>query len=90
MQCTKSADPFFSFTLNDIELSIFAEGDFVDRVFGPLLQEHPALAEASDELWVALQVETHGDSDYENSGNRVRELAQPLAAEGISILYVST
>lgn len=76
--------------MNDIELSIFAEGAFVDRIFGPILQGKPDLVEASDELWVALQVETHGDNDYENSGNRVRELAQPLAAEGISILYVST
>lgn len=88
---TFRSDPFFSITLNDIELSIFAKAGELEKVFGPLLDQVPGLSglEISDELWVALQVEQHGDS-FEASGNRVKDLAQPLAAEGISILYCST
>lgn len=84
-------DPFFSITLNDIELSIFASDEFLEKVFGPLLDGLAQRGvEMSEEAWVVLQVEQHGDCDYEKSGNRVLELAQPLAAEGISILYCST
>lgn len=83
------ADPFFSITLNDVELSIFASAQFLDKVFGPLLPNLVGV-EITQEAWVVLQVEQHGDCDYEKSGNRVLELAEPLAAEGISILYCST
>lgn len=92
MICRCRSDPFFSITLNDIELSIFASAEFLEKVFGSLLSDSTVQegVEISEEAWVVLQVEQHGDSDYEKSGNRVLELAQPLAAEGISILYCST
>jgi len=84
-------------TLNDIELCIFANGDLLEQTFKPILEVADGSqaqiydgVEISDDIWVALQIEQHGDGDFEDSGNRVKQIAQPLAAEGISILYCST
>ncbi|KAK9893925.1 hypothetical protein P389DRAFT_174849 [Cystobasidium minutum MCA 4210] len=96
-------DPFFSLTLNAVELSIFADASLVDKVFlsdrsvaGGLgsanaaqdIDESPEV-EVSEDLWIALQVEGHED-DGETSGIRLRDISAPLAAAGISILFLST
>lgn len=52
------------------------------------LGESPDI-EVSEDLWIALQVEGH-DDDGETSGIRLRDISAPLAAAGISILFLST
>lgn len=87
-----SRDPFFNLTLNAIELSLFADRELVDRVFP--LEERQQLAQAgveiSEDIWIALQVEQHDDDSWDSSGGRVKDISAPLAAEGISILFLST
>lgn len=44
-----------------------------------------------EETWVVLEIEfLDGEVGWANSGARVKELAKPLAEEGISILFIST
>lgn len=97
-----SSDTFFNVTLNEVELSIFADRELVTAVFGDGdCHTHPASGddrnahtgtkagiEISDDTWVALEVEQH--DSMMGSGIRLRDISAPLAAEGISILFLST
>lgn len=99
-------DPFFNLTLNEVELSIFADEQLVSTIFQQQQQkqkrgkeqgedgtdgEREADVEVSEDTWLALQVESHDQEDtWETSGGRVRDISAPLAAEGISILFLST
>lgn len=86
-------DPFFNLTLNEIELSIFADETLVKAVFGDDAKngiENQGV-EVSEDTWLAMQVESHDQEDtWDTSGGRVRDISAPLAAEGISILFLST
>ena len=75
-----------------MELSIFADVDLIDTVFAGANQERLQNdgVEVSEDTWVALQVEQHDDDAWELSGGRVRDISAPLAAAGISILFLST
>ncbi|KAM0751602.1 hypothetical protein T439DRAFT_355510 [Meredithblackwellia eburnea MCA 4105] len=42
-----------------------------------------------EDEWVALEIAFHGDG-WEKAGQRVRDISSPLAADGISILFLST
>lgn len=46
--------------------------------------------EISEDVWIALQVEGHDEEGDETSGIRLRDISAPLAAAGISILFLST
>lgn len=92
MKFSDSADPFFNVTLNAVELSIFADADLIDTVFageGRDLLEKGGV-EVSEDVWIALQIEQHDDNSWELSGGRVRDISAPLAAAGISLLFLST
>lgn len=85
-----------------MELSIFADAELVDNAF---LSDkaaagssdradadengHDSGIEVSEDTWIALQVEGH-DDEGETSGIRLRDISAPLAAAGISILFLST
>jgi hypothetical protein len=88
----RERDPFFNLTLNEVELSIFADEQLVRSVFADKSSEHGLQGiEISEDTWLALQVESHDQDDgWETSGGRVRDISAPLAAEGISILFLST
>lgn len=98
----RRADPFFNLTLNAVELSIFADAELVDKAFltdrvpAGNAHRHEAVEiddeldiEVSEDIWIALQVEGH-DEEGETSGIRLRDISAPLAATGISILFLST
>ncbi|KEI42102.1 uncharacterized protein L969DRAFT_83969 [Mixia osmundae IAM 14324] len=85
-------DPFYSLTMNEVELSIFADTSIVDKVFARWLEHDTSERDSIEvglETWVAMQVEQHGD-EWEQAGARVKEISAPLAAQGISILFLST
>ena len=75
-----------------MELSIFADADLIDTVFQGECKEllERSGVEVCEDTWIALQVEQHDDDSWEFSGGRVRDISAPLAAEGISILFLST
>ena len=88
----REEDPFFNITLNEVELSIFADEELVKSMFEGGDAGHGLSGiEVSEDTWLALQVESHDQDDgWETSGGRVRDISAPLAAEGISILFLST
>lgn len=88
MQCD-SSDPFFHVSVNKIELSIFADEELIDEVFDDYDPDASGI-EISEDTWVPLQIEQHEGNSWELSGSRIRELSAPLAAEGISLLFLST
>ncbi|CAK5262832.1 unnamed protein product [Mycena citricolor] len=82
---------FLSVTCNEIELSIFAEPQAVDA-FDAFVKSGNGYRdgmEVSHERWCVLQIDSHSDQ-LDNAGARVSELSAPLAAAGISILYLSS
>jgi hypothetical protein len=83
-------------------LSIFADADLIDKIFldTKVAQDgsnshqdnaspFQAGIEVSEDTWIPLQVEGH-DDEGEMSGIRLRNISAPLAAAGISILFLST
>jgi hypothetical protein len=83
-----SHDPFFSLTLNAVELSLFCDDGIVEEVFSGNDGDEtlPNDFEISEDTWLALQVDQNSD----DSGLRVRDISAPLAEAGISILFLST
>ncbi|KAJ7228406.1 hypothetical protein GGX14DRAFT_413017 [Mycena pura] len=94
---------FLSITCNTIELSLFAEHEFLSA-FDAIARTDQALTgstdsngtsallepvEISHERWCVLQIDSHSDK-LDDAGSRVSELSAPLAAAGISILYQSS
>lgn len=85
-----------------MELSIFADAELIDKAFlsdktlSGTAHHNEAVdigeeldVEVSEDIWIALQVEGH-DEEGETSGIRLRDISAPLAAAGISILFLST
>ncbi|KAL7746435.1 hypothetical protein RI367_008188 [Sorochytrium milnesiophthora] len=73
----------FSYTENNVEVSIIAEESVAARDFGGIPDIYMV-----DERFRAVQI----DSDFgpENGGRRICEITAPLAEAGISIFYLST
>ncbi|EKM59283.1 uncharacterized protein PHACADRAFT_249670 [Phanerochaete carnosa HHB-10118-sp] len=96
---------FLNVTINEVELSIFAEHHTLQdfelaahedaRLSREQKRKHRSKdewkpVEISFERWNVLQIDSHSDGLDNTSGARVHELSAPLAAAGVSILYQSS